>query len=177
MAIQLMERVQRWDDRLFERMFLGSEGKKIRRKIFYAFSRSADGPWYLLLAGSWMVLESNPIRWILAGSSAFALDLLLYFILKKNIGRPRPYRKFEGVRFLIAPPDEFSFPSGHTAAAFLVAALVSVSFPFLSAPFLVWAALVGFSRVYLGVHYPTDVLVGMVLGLCCAGAGLWWFGL
>ncbi|HEY5040078.1 MAG TPA: phosphatase PAP2 family protein [bacterium] len=180
MALNWMEQVQGWDDRLFTRVFSGAERKRARRKFFYALSRSADGPWFVLLTFVWLFLKPAE-AWLLveAGALAFTLELSLYYLIKKNIGRPRPFQRIKGVRFLIAPPDEFSFPSGHTAAAFLVATLAAVSFPFplITVAVLGWAGLVGFSRIYLGVHYPTDVLAGMVLGIASASLGLWIVGI
>ena len=86
--------------------------------------------------------------------------------------RPRPFQKLEGLAGLIMPGDRFSFPSGHTAAAFVIASLIGFCYPAAQVPACLWASIVGFSRIYLGVHYPTDVLAGACLGTLSAKAGL-----
>jgi undecaprenyl-diphosphatase len=63
------------------------------------------------------------------------------------------------------PPDRFSFPSGHTAAAFAVAVAMTGTMPLLVPPLLVLAIIVGYGRMYLGVHYPLDVGAGAAVGL------------
>lgn len=172
MVQQLIQQVTRWDDRVFEKIF-GDVQRKSLKRIFYFLSRSADSYSCALMGLTWILTKPSTIPYVAAGLLAFILELTLYYIIKKNIRRPRPFNKISGIQQLIAPPDEFSFPSGHTAAAFLMATLVSIAFPVLTVPVLLWAGLVGFSRVYLGVHYPTDVLAGMVLGLASAQWGLW----
>jgi undecaprenyl-diphosphatase len=64
----------------------------------------------------------------------------------------------------MAAPDKFSFPSGHTMTAFAVWASLASAIPTLSLPYLLLAILIGLSRIFLGLHYPTDVLVGALLG-------------
>lgn len=99
--------------------------------------------------------------------SAYALEMSLYFILKNTIKRPRP-NGLDGLNALIKPSDTFSFPSGHTAGAFVYATIASFFVPII-APFAYLVALcIGFSRVVLGVHYPTDIAAGAVLGLSTA---------
>ena len=168
----LIQQVTRWDDRMFTRIF-GNVNRKSWKKLFYLLSRSADSYSCALMGLIWAWANPATIPYVLAGVIGFALELTLYYLVKKNVKRPRPFNKLAGINCLIIPPDEFSFPSGHTGAAFLMATLISLAFPALCVPVLLWAALVGFSRIYLGVHYPTDVLAGMALGLFSAQAGLW----
>jgi len=171
-----IEQARHLDDRLFSFVFGHEGGRRAGRRFFFTVSRSADGIWYLV-AGTLLALAlpRTFLPYLAATAVAFALEIFLYTLLKKSIRRPRPYRRLRGVRYLLAPPDEFSFPSGHTAGAFLMALVLSTAFPFLAVPTFAWACLVGFSRVYLGVHYPGDVLAGMVLGLSCAALALKFF--
>jgi len=172
MVQNLIQQVTRWDTLVFGKVF-GDVHRKTWKKFFYGLSRSADSYSCALMGLTWAVARPSSIPYVAAGVMAFAMELSFYYLIKKNIRRPRPHQKVQGIQCLIAPPDEFSFPSGHTAAAFLMACLISLAFPALMVPVFAWAFLVGFSRVYLGVHYPTDVLAGMVLGLASAQSG-WW---
>jgi undecaprenyl-diphosphatase len=86
-------------------------------------------------------------------------------LLKRVINRPRPYRVLENAVALKPPPCEYSFPSGHTCAAFAIALSLTSFYPLGGFIYLPLAMMVGYSRVYLGVHYPTDVLVGFLISL------------
>jgi len=107
---------------------------------------------------------------VLAGVT-LAVSHLLVQLVKRTTGRRRPSTAAV-CEALVHEPDRFSFPSGHAAAAMSLAAGYGLVFPQWAAPLLVVAALVGFSRVRLGVHYPSDVLVGQMLAVA-TGAVVW----
>jgi undecaprenyl-diphosphatase len=103
-------------------------------------------------------------RAALAASAAAALAGLAVAGLKELTDRARPPIADPTLQTVGTLPDSSSFPSGHSATAFAAAVAVALLFPRLRVPLLTLAALVALSRVYLGVHYWTDVLVGSALG-------------
>ena len=101
--------------------------------------------------------------------------LVTNLALKPLVARPRPWVVMEGWQALVTSSDMNSFPSGHTTAAFAFAAALCAVLPYkqAKAAALIAAALMGFSRLYGGVHFPTDVLAGAVIGAACGLLGGW----
>ncbi|MGH9460536.1 MAG: phosphatase PAP2 family protein, partial [Vicinamibacteria bacterium] len=128
-------------------------------------SRRVDGRTLTLVDGA------AGARLVLEGVAAAFLDALIYRACKRRIVRPRPFQALADLPILWSPPADFSCPSGHTLHAFASAVLIAAQFPALAVPALLLAALVGASRVFLAVHYPSDVLAGAVIGTA-VGAGV-----
>ena len=104
--------------------------------------------------------------------------ILCNLILKPLVARIRPYdyqlEHFNvTIQLLIATPHDFSFPSGHTIASFEAATALLIHDKKLGIPAMVIAVLVAFSRLYLYVHYPTDVIASIALGIGLAFLGSW----
>lgn len=147
------------------------------RKIATAsrwISKSGDGYLYIIvgLLLLWMEKQYGS-QFALTLLLAFAIELPTYIVCKNSVKRNRPADAIAGVNSLLKPSDKFSFPSGHTAAAFLFASIIAFYYPQFSGLAYTAAVLIGCSRVLLGVHFPTDILAGMALGLVSAELALW----
>jgi len=103
---------------------------------------------------------------IMSGVALLGSLIINNNILKNIVQRPRPYTRFTDLRILIPTPSEFSFPSGHTSSSFAAAGVFYSNLPKkLGVPAVILAGLIGLSRLYVGVHYPTDVIAGMIMGI------------
>jgi len=164
--------ITRWDT-VWLTMIFGLEGRRLVTFAMPRISRTANGFGYPLLALVLLVVDPAVGRGFLSAALvAFAIELPIYKVVKQAVKRDRPCQILPGVESRVTPGDRFSFPSGHTAGAFLVATLLGHSYPVLYPLTGAWAAAVGLSRVYLGVHYPTDVMAGMCLGALSALCGI-----
>ena len=103
--------------------------------------------------------------------------LITNVCLKNLVARPRPYEVVEGLVPLIGKPTDYSFPSGHTCASFACALVLYRILPKkYGVPAVILASLIAFSRLYVGVHYPSDVFFGAVLGILIGLIFFWIFG-
>lgn len=89
-------------------------------------------------------------------------------IIKNIVQRPRAFITYPDINIIIQPPASFSFPSGHTGSSFAAAFIIAYYNKKFGILAFILAALIGFSRLYLFVHYPSDVLAGMLLGTVSA---------
>ena len=106
---------------------------------------------------------------ITASISLILSTLAVNVIIKPLAARTRPFDEFKSLSILVSPPADYSFPSGHSAAAFSVAFVIFLCMPKkYGIPAVITASLIAFSRLYIGVHYPSDVVIGTLIG--CAAA-------
>lgn len=128
--------------------------------------------WILLAIGLFVYPKTRKVG--LAVAVALVLDLLICNgTLKPLVGRLRPCDINTEVALLIPVPSGFSFPSGHTVSSFSSAAALWCQKSRWFIPALILACLMGFSRLYLYVHFPSDVLAGALLGAGLGVAGSW----
>jgi undecaprenyl-diphosphatase len=117
-----------------------------------------------------LILSAVYRRWsvLLLTVIAVALADWASAALKAIVDRPRPFLRYSEPKVLVPRPLDASFPSGHAATSFAAATILSFAFPKAAPLFLVLAAAVAWSRVYVGVHYPLDVIGGAALGALIA---------
>ncbi len=138
-------------------------------RLFAVVSRLGDGVfWYALMLALLIVQGQTALPAVARMLAAGALALALYKWLKNRTIRPRPCARHDRIRISVAPLDEYSFPSGHTLHAVSFSIVAVYHYPMLAwlvGPFTVLVAL---SRMVLGLHYPSDVLAGALLGAALA---------
>ena len=157
--------IERRDYRVMRRLNRWRAPRWVRFWMIVA-TRMGDGwLWYAL--GMALLFDGGPQRFAAVGAagSAALLGILVFKALKRLSQRPRPCQLEPHCWSKVLPPDRFSFPSGHTMTAFAIALVVSYFYPSLEAPLFFLAASIGLSRIVLGMHFLSDVLAGMVLGV------------
>lgn len=167
-----LESLLAWDRR-WTRRLNASVGVAPVRVVLRLVSRLGDGVFWYALMLALISTQGRPgletaLRMLVAG----LIGLVVYKLLKAKTGRPRPYKVLCDIRAGIAPLDTFSFPSGHTLHAVAFTLVVVADFPVLAWVLAPFTALVAISRVVLGLHYPSDVLAGAVIGAGVAQAVL-----
>lgn len=163
-----LERMTAYDTRALQWVVL-RPGRTRLARLARLCSRFGDGPTYAVIGLLLFYAEpiSGPLFFVQA-LAAFLLELPVYIVLKQLVRRRRPADLPDPLEALIRPSDRFSFPSGHTGAAFLMATLITIHYPVWALAAYPLALLIGFSRVVLGVHYPSDIVAGAILGASCA---------
>lgn len=165
----LAARLDAGDRALFERLVIAID-VPVRVRVAWRLLTHLGGPTATIAAALVPLLVpllaprvgARTPAWLAA--AALATTHGIVHIAKRRWLRTRPAPALVG-RAHVAVPDDFSFPSGHSAAAMSVALAYAIAHPALASGFLLLAALVGLSRVRLGVHYPGDVVAGQAIAI------------
>src|SRR6516164_7549030 len=149
----LMRRINRWPAPRWVRLWM------------LCATRGGDG-WLWYGMGAVILLFGDGARFVAVGAAALAagVGIALFLRLKKLTGRKRPCAIEPHCWATLLPPDQFSFPSGHTITAFSVAISLGIFYPTMLPGLLFCAASVAVSRILLGMHFLTDVLAGAGIG-------------
>ncbi|MDP1596995.1 MAG: phosphatase PAP2 family protein [Methylotenera sp.] len=143
---------------------------RLIRDSFRIASRLGDGIfWYALMLGVLVFKGTEGLTSVIHMASTGLVGTLLYKWLKGKTLRPRPYQVRQDIYLTGIPLDKFSFPSGHTLHAVVFTVVALSYFPHLSFFLVPFTLMVALSRVVLGLHYPSDVIAGALLGSLIGG--------
>ena len=175
--MELLSALQQFDHRLFNRVFRQGERRMIR-PLARALSHSGDGYLHVLVPLLlWLLGADDLMIFFTLLLAALAIERGIYWLLKNALKRRRPQELMPGFRSLITASDQFSFPSGHSSAAFLLATALWVVYGGPVFAMYFWATSVAMSRVVLGVHFPGDTVAGAFMGASIALATASYLGL
>lgn len=166
--MEVLSRLHSYDRHLFAKVFRQGERRMVI-PMARALSRSGDGYLHLLIPlVLWQLQLPDVPHFLALLTLALGLERGLYWSLKNSLRRPRPQNAIPGLRSFITASDQFSFPSGHSSGAFLLATTLVIIFGGPVLAMYVWASGVALSRVLLGVHFPGDILAGGIMGSAVA---------
>jgi undecaprenyl-diphosphatase len=136
------------------------------RVLFRLVSRLGDGVfWYTIMLGIVATQGMNGLLPVLHMASVGLVGTVFYKWIKGKTLRPRPYEVHQDIWLTGRPLDRFSFPSGHTLHAVAFSTIALFYYPVLFPVVVPFAVMVALSRVVLGLHYPSDVIMGALIGL------------
>jgi len=162
---ELLESIHRWDINAFYRVLHAHHHKPLVVAAYWT-SKTADGWFYPAIP---LLLHlfgfADAYVFFYGIALAFACERTIYLMAKKGFKRKRPASILPNFRSVVIASDEFSFPSGHTSAAFLAVTTLTLLVSPMFVLLYLWSIAVGCSRVILGVHFPTDTLMGATLGI------------
>ena len=139
-------------------------------KIMTSIKKLGDaGIFWIILTLLFLIIPKMRKTGIIL-ATALIMDLLICNVAVKNlVARTRPYDVNTSIQLLVAKLHDYSFPSGHTCASFAAAMVYLKMLPKkYGVPFVILAVLIAFSRLYVGVHYLTDVIGGLIIGIFSA---------
>ncbi|HTY49107.1 MAG TPA: phosphatase PAP2 family protein [Steroidobacteraceae bacterium] len=143
------------------------------RRFFQVVSRLGDGIlWYALIIALPLVGGRAAVRPALVMALVGVFGVGIYKLLKRTFVRERPFITHDAIELAAAPLDRYSFPSGHTLHAVAFTWQAAAHYPMLAWVLVPFTVLVAASRMVLGLHYPSDVLVGATIGGLLAELGL-----
>ncbi|PJJ83315.1 phosphatase PAP2 family protein [Mucilaginibacter auburnensis] len=159
--------LQRWDDRVMINLAENRTPQKTAFMLFLTktYTYGDIGVPAALLAGGIIGNDRQMRENALYVASSTAITYGLNQLIKVIVKRPRPF--VQNIKIVpVYHASEYSFPSGHTSSTISTATALSIAYPkwYVIAPAFLWAGSVSYSRMYLGVHYPTDVAGGAILG-------------
>ncbi len=164
-STSFLNRLDRRDRALFTRWAIGPAATHAAQRFWRSITH-LGGVQVTVTASVVPLAFGHPLLQAAAFNALMTLGVSRFIveIMKRSLGRPRPSAGM-GCSTFIEDPDRFSCPSGHATAAMSIAVVYVMAFPAYAVPLLALAMAVGISRVFLGVHYPGDVVIGQAIAI------------
>lgn len=155
----------------FDNFFINLINGKMSNRYFdflFFHITNLGGVLSLLSIVTLLLVFKNSRRLGIEVALSLLLTTIIVQILKRIFSRNRPYWILENLNTYGIDLSDYSFPSGHSAASFSIALIVALNYRYLAFIVILLAFIIALSRIYLAVHYPTDVLAGVIIGIICA---------